>query len=264
MSVESVTKSPAPAAPLGRGTGRPRAGRHPAPPRTGAVGTATAPAAAAGQRARASRAWYLGIVLGLLGLGLVGLLLLNTASAQDAFRLHDLQTRAGDLSRQEQSLALQAAVLADPGTLAGRAGQLGMVPGGDPRFLAPGAPLPAGCQPSADGCVIPGLKPGPQPTGPPTPRPSAQPTPKPSPSPPQPSPAAIPTAQVKPTTRHPSAAQPSTPAALPPAQAAPKGRATPGPAPALGARQALRHSPKPAAEATTTPARSTPAPRGAR
>ena len=174
MSVESITK-PVPASALSRGTGRARPGLHQGRGRTrpgSTAGTAATPVAS-GQRVRASRAWFLGIVLGLLGAGLVGLLLLNTASAQDAFRLHDLQTRAADLSRQEQSLSLQASVLADPGTLSGRAGRLGMVPGGDPKFLALGAPLPAGCQPTADGCVVPAPKTTSQPPAQATPKPTS-------------------------------------------------------------------------------------------
>ncbi|MGZ6840061.1 MAG: hypothetical protein ACXVHC_06345 [Frankiaceae bacterium] len=175
MSVESITK-PVPASALSRGTGRAHPGLHQGRGRTrpgSTAGTAATPVAS-GQRVRASRAWFLGIVLGLLGAGLVGLLLLNTASAQDAFRLHDLQMRAADLSRQEQSLSLQASVLADPGTLSGRAGQLGMVPGGDPQFLAPGAPLPAGCQPTADGCVVPAPKTTSQPPAQTTPKPTSR------------------------------------------------------------------------------------------
>ena len=175
MSVESITK-PVPASALSRGTGRARPGLHQGRGRTrpgSTAGTAATPVAS-GQRVRASRAWFLGIVLGLLGAGLVGLLLLNTASAQDAFRLHDLQTRAADLSRQEQSLSLQASVLADPGTLSGRAGRLGMVPGGDPQFLGPGAPLPAGCQPTADGCVVPAPKTTSQPPAQATPKPTSR------------------------------------------------------------------------------------------
>ena len=80
----------------------------------------------------------------LLGLGLLALLLLNTASAQDAFRLSDLQRQSKGLSDQQQALARQAQALSDPASIAAAAGTLGMVPGGPPTFLPPGAKVPAG------------------------------------------------------------------------------------------------------------------------
>jgi hypothetical protein len=213
---------------------------------------------ASGQRVRASRAWFLGIVLGLLGAGLVGLLLLNTASAQDAFRLHDLQTRAADLSRQEQSLSLQASVLADPGTLSGRAGRLGMVPGGDPKFLALGAPLPAGCQPTADGCVVPAPKT--------TSQPPAQATPKPTSRVAKTQAAGNPAVQSQPTAR-PGTATTTTPTttrpqAKTPNKTAPKVLPTPTRAPIhAGTQQPI---PRQAPSRAPTPAQSVPAHPGVR
>ena len=75
------------------------------------------------------------VVFGLLATGLLGLLLLNTLAAQDAFRLHDLQRSAARLSDQTQELETALAVEAAPGTLAARARALGMLPVGDATFL---------------------------------------------------------------------------------------------------------------------------------
>jgi hypothetical protein len=84
------------------------------------------------------------LVVALLGFGLLALLLLNTASAQDAFRLSDLQRQSKALADQEQSLSRQAAGLSDPASVAAAAAKLGMVPGAVPIFLGPGQKVPAG------------------------------------------------------------------------------------------------------------------------
>jgi hypothetical protein len=103
--------------------------------------------------ARARRAPFVALVLGVLLLGLLGLLLLTTASAQDAFRLHRLQTSAAAVSDQRQALFDQVNQLTGPAGLAARAQQLGMVPGGPPQFWKPGQPLPPGAR-VLDGIVI--------------------------------------------------------------------------------------------------------------
>lgn len=93
---------------------------------------------------RARRAPFVVLLLVLLAGGLVGLLLLNTASAQDSFRLHALQAQEAALQQLQQEYGSSADALADPARLASRASALGMVPGAAPIFLAPGAPIPAG------------------------------------------------------------------------------------------------------------------------
>ncbi len=93
---------------------------------------------------RARRAPFVALLIALLAGGLVGLLLLNTASAQDAFRLHTLQSQAAALERQKADYANQGDGLGDPARLAMRAAALGLVPGGTPIFLANGQPLPKG------------------------------------------------------------------------------------------------------------------------
>ena len=87
------------------------------------------------RRSSAARAPFVVTVVSLLVLGLLGLLLLNTLVNQQSFQLHDLAKQGRALEQHEQDL--QAAVQAQsaPGVLAGRATQLGMVPGGPPAFL---------------------------------------------------------------------------------------------------------------------------------
>lgn len=124
---------------------------------------------------RARRAPFVALILVLLAGGLVGLLLLNTASAQDAFRLHSLQDQEAALSQQQEALISTTDGLSDPARLAQRAGQLGLVPAiGPPVFLAPGQPLPKGAIRIGDMAYIPAVVPvTPAPTVAPTPAASA-------------------------------------------------------------------------------------------
>lgn len=87
------------------------------------------------RRSQAARAPFVAVVVGLLLSGLLGLLVLNTVLAQDAFRLHQLQVDARALADREQALARQVSDLQSPHSLAARATSLGMVPGGSPAFL---------------------------------------------------------------------------------------------------------------------------------
>ena len=70
------------------------------------------------------------------------LLALNTALAQDAFVVQNLQQQHNQLDDQEQQLKQQVATLESPVSLAARARALGMVPGGRPEFLTVGGPQP--------------------------------------------------------------------------------------------------------------------------
>lgn len=114
---------------------------------------------------RARRAPFVALLLVILAAGLVGLLLLNTASAQDSFRLHALQSQAASLSAEDDALANATDGLDDPARLAARAAQLGLVPGGAPIFLLPGQPLPKGAIRVGNLAYIP----APIPVTPPTP-----------------------------------------------------------------------------------------------
>ena len=119
---------------------------------------------------RARRAPFVALLLVLLAAGLVGLLLLNTASAQDAFRLHSLQSQQALLDRQRQQYASREDGLDDPARLAYRASVLGLVPGGVPVFLAKGQPLPKGGIRLGDIVYVPGAVP--VVTAPPAPKPT--------------------------------------------------------------------------------------------
>jgi hypothetical protein len=84
---------------------------------------------------RAPRAPFVLLLLTLLIGGLVTLLLLNTALAQGAFVVHDLESRSAQLADREQALQQEVAIEASPARLAKRARQLGMVPNENPVFL---------------------------------------------------------------------------------------------------------------------------------
>ena len=83
----------------------------------------------------APRAPFVVLVGTLLVGGLVGLLVLHTALAEDSFRLHDLKTRSALLTDREQALEQQVAAAASPKTLAAKAEALGMVHSENPAFI---------------------------------------------------------------------------------------------------------------------------------
>jgi hypothetical protein len=85
--------------------------------------------------ARPRRAPFVVLVLALLGLGLVGLLVLNTALQQGSFDLADLEQRTTLLRDRRAELVGQIADRSAPGTLARRARELDMVPAEEPVFL---------------------------------------------------------------------------------------------------------------------------------
>ncbi|MFE0253122.1 septum formation initiator family protein [Streptomyces sp. NPDC059010] len=99
-------------------------------------------------RARAARTPFVLLVVLLLGGGLIGLLVLNSALSEGAFKLDDLKRGTKSLTDEEQSLQRDIDAYAEPDALQRRARELGMVPGGDPAFLNPdgkvqGVPSPA-------------------------------------------------------------------------------------------------------------------------
>src|SRR3954453_2125991 len=102
---------------------------------------------------RARRAPFVALILGILLLGLIGLLLLNTASAQDAFRLHRLQLSAANVNDQRQEVSEAVNQLPGPAGLAAEPQELGMVPIETPTFWKPGDPLPPGAR-VLDGIVV--------------------------------------------------------------------------------------------------------------
>ncbi|AWT42696.1 MULTISPECIES: FtsB/FtsL family cell division protein [Streptomyces] len=107
-------------------------------------------AAAPGQAARTP---FVLLVVLLLGGGLIGLLVLNSALSEGAFKLDDLQKDTKSLTDEEQALQRDVDAYSAPQALQRRARELGMVPGGDPAFLAPdgtvrGVPSPAAAEPA--------------------------------------------------------------------------------------------------------------------
>jgi hypothetical protein len=86
-------------------------------------------------RGPAPRAPFVLLVGGLLCFGLVALLFLHTAIAEDSFRLHDLTARSTVLADREQALDQEIADVAAPARLAARATALGMVPSENPAFI---------------------------------------------------------------------------------------------------------------------------------
>ena len=78
------------------------------------------------------------LVLCLLAVGLVLLLLLNTALDRGAFEIQTAQKKQSQLTDRQQELQLRLAGLSAPGALASQAAGLGLVPNPRPVFLDPG------------------------------------------------------------------------------------------------------------------------------
>lgn len=67
--------------------------------------------------------------------GLIALLIINTALAQDAFKLQQLKQEATVLADQREAILRQVAEKSSPENLAESASKLGMVASTNPRFL---------------------------------------------------------------------------------------------------------------------------------
>ncbi|MFD3840577.1 septum formation initiator family protein [Streptomyces sp. NPDC058642] len=140
-----------------------------------------------GGRGQAARTPFVLLVVLLLGGGLIGLLVLNSALSEGSFKLDDLQKETKSLTDQEQALQRDIDAYSAPDALQRRARELGMVPGGDPAFLAPdgtvkGVPGAATEQSSAQVVRPPEAIVPPAVTSPP-PLASATPAPTPTPAP---------------------------------------------------------------------------------
>lgn len=122
----------------------------PAPPEIGsAQGTEYATRGARGVRAqrphlrmvsplhaeRASRGVFALVVTGMLVIGMLVILVINTSLAQGAFTISELQTERATLGQAEQALAEQVAAASAPRSLEDRARAMGMVPSQTPVFL---------------------------------------------------------------------------------------------------------------------------------
>ncbi|MGH3357032.1 MAG: hypothetical protein ACRDOJ_14130 [Nocardioidaceae bacterium] len=105
-----------------------------------------------GARDSAPRVPFAALVLTVLGLGLVGLLVLNTSLQQGAFYARDLEGRAQALTEQQEALEIRVAELREPQRVADRAASLGMVPDDNPAFLQlPGGRVLGNATPAAAG-----------------------------------------------------------------------------------------------------------------
>jgi cell division protein FtsL len=67
--------------------------------------------------------------------GLLALLIIHTALAQDAFKLQQLKQQATVLADQREAILRQVAEKSSPENLAASAAKLGMVASTNPRFL---------------------------------------------------------------------------------------------------------------------------------
>ncbi|MFE7763913.1 hypothetical protein [Streptomyces sp. NPDC057438] len=85
----------------------------------------------------AARTPFVLLVVLLLGGGLIGLLVLNSALSEGSFKLDDLQEDVKSYTDEEQALQRDVDAYSAPDALQRRARELGMVPGGDPAFLNP-------------------------------------------------------------------------------------------------------------------------------
>lgn len=187
--------------------------------------------------ARSPRHRFLLACTGVLALGFLLVLLLNTVISQGAFRQHALEIALVHASEAEERLSRQAQLAEAPLEVERRARALGMVPAGSPVFLrlsdgkVLGVPVPAPDQGKVSFAGAPGWqapKPTPQPT-----LPGAMPTP-------------VATVQTPAATSPAAKAPAATPQATPTASASP--RATPPADPAASAPAA---SPTPAATGGT-------------
>lgn len=79
------------------------------------------------------------LVTALIAGGMALLLLLNTASAANEVRRHDLAAGDASIAAQVQDLRNEVAANSAPANVAAAAAALGMVPAGNPAFLIVGA-----------------------------------------------------------------------------------------------------------------------------
>ena len=111
---------------------------------------------------RAPRVPFVILVVMVLGGGLIGLLLLNTALQRGAYEISDLRTRSAGLAAQQQTLEIQVADLRQPHRVAEAALGLGMVRNDSPAFmdLATGRVTGAAQPAVAANVPVLGVKPG--------------------------------------------------------------------------------------------------------
>ena len=85
---------------------------------------------------KASRGVFSLVIGGLLALGLVAMLVINTSMAQGAFEVSALRAEKAQLAEQEATLDQEVSALGTPESLEAKARALGMVPSQSPAFLS--------------------------------------------------------------------------------------------------------------------------------
>lgn len=84
---------------------------------------------------KANRKTFGFFIVGLLSLGLISLLFVNTLTAKASFEKRQLQQQVSALTAQEQQLQREVALKESPGELLKTARKMGMVPAATPAFL---------------------------------------------------------------------------------------------------------------------------------
>jgi hypothetical protein len=107
--------------------------------------------------ARLARFPFLLVLIGVFGLGMAGLLLLNTTLQSQAFQSRTLNRQAGELAYAQADLENQLDALAAPQELARRASALGMRPNPFPAFLVLPSGKVVGKPTPVSGHEVPGL-----------------------------------------------------------------------------------------------------------
>jgi Tfp pilus assembly protein PilN len=97
-----------------------------------------------GGRTTAPRAPFVVLVLLVLGVGLVGLLLLNTSLQQSSFELRELEQQSQLLRDRHAEVSRLVAQQASPEELARQAEDLGMVPAENREYVVLERPAAAG------------------------------------------------------------------------------------------------------------------------
>ncbi|MFE6610726.1 hypothetical protein [Amycolatopsis sp. NPDC057786] len=85
-----------------------------------------------------SRASFVLMMMGLLAVGVACTLWLTTQAIADSYRLEQLRTTNAGLAEAKERLQREVAKAESPASLAPKARELGMVPGGDPAHIVVG------------------------------------------------------------------------------------------------------------------------------
>ncbi|OXM46761.1 hypothetical protein [Amycolatopsis alba] len=85
-----------------------------------------------------SRASFVLMMMGMLAVGVACTLWLTTQAIADSYRLEQLRTTNAGLAESKERLQREVAKAESPASLAPKARELGMVPGGDPAHIVVG------------------------------------------------------------------------------------------------------------------------------